>query len=98
MPIGGDQILYKRVDIAAQAFTAGTRVEIAHGLGFKPSINAILIQALDADDDTDDAQAFAVTATSRTTVTIKPTRTKTSSGNIFILLTKDVGGLNNLNG
>ncbi len=96
MPLPANAIAYKVVAISSRAWTAGNRVNIAHGLGFRPHINACIPICQVADNSTDTAQAYAVVKTDSTNVVIKASRAVTSAGILLILLETDVGGSNDL--
>jgi len=65
--------------------TAGTRFNVAHGLGYAPNPDAVRVQARVAADDTDDANVFEVVTTDNTNIVLKPKFTVTASqGRIYI--------------
>lgn len=83
--------------VAVGALTATTRFVIAHGLGYKPSLNAIAIRAMAVDDDTTAATGYTVVKADSTNVTIKPSITTSAANTNFLLiidLDTDVGGRN----
>lgn len=90
-------MLIKIVTITGVSYTAGTRVTVAHGLGYTPNLDAILIQERSSDADSDNTCMFSLVKVDATNVYIKPLRTIDLSsgsptvGKIYIFADKDIG-------
>ena len=86
MSIKFSNLALAQVSIPAAAYTAGTQFNVAHGLAVTPHIRAMLTVAYDTDDSDDHAQSFAIISADGTNVRLKPTRTTTASGLLWIFM------------
>lgn len=89
-------LLIRIVNITGANYTAGTRVTVAHGLGYTPNIDAIIVQEQSSDADADNVCKFALVKADATNVYLKPLRTIDLSGGsptvgkIMIFADKDI--------
>lgn len=79
----------KIVTFTAATTTAGTNVNVAHGLPYTPNTQAILVQPYcTSASTTDDVNSWAVVSSDTTNVVIRPSRTLAvpTKGRVFIFL------------
>lgn len=55
--------------------TAGTRFNVAHGLGYTPALIAVTVQSRSAAADADDVTNYAVVSADATNIVLKSDRT-----------------------
>lgn len=84
------------IEVAAALRVAGTRINVAHGLGYAPAARSIIVVPTGDNDDVDQAQAFAVVGTDATNIVLKPTEALTSGCRIFVFVDRQAGGSNDL--
>lgn len=73
--------------------TPGTRTNVAHGLGYAPTLKAIQIQPLGVVGDSDDAGAVNLVAVDATNFVVKSNKAS-QAFQWFIMLDRDTGGRN----
>lgn len=89
-------MLLRTVKIPGASFTAGTRITVAHGLGYEPNLDAVLVLTRASDADADNVVNFAVVKADADDVYLKPDRTIDLSagtptvGRLLIFADKDV--------
>lgn len=83
--IGLRNVAIKILSIPSAAYTAGTSFTVAHGLGYAPALNSIMVcPRTPTATGTDDVTDFGVESADATNITLKPSRTKTASGHIWV--------------
>lgn len=79
-----NQIAQKILTFSVNA-TAGTRFNVAHGLGFTPALDAVRTEARSGDADADDVTNFAVVKADGTNIVLKCDRTLNPAiGRVYI--------------
>ena len=74
--------------------TAGTRFNVAHGLGYTPALIAVTVIARSNDADTDNVTNFAVVKADSTNIVLKCDRTLNPAIGVVVIGLEEQGPFN----